>query len=205
MPTNEQRRAVSRAKLVSAARANFTKNGYSETFTDEILEQAGLSRGAMYHQFRSKKELFEAVFEEAYKEAIELAGANIDKGLSPLNRIINFSLAWLKVVQKQDLAVIILELGPQVLGWQEARKRELKLGLGSLTDALENASKAGEVNVISIDLSAKIIYAMLGEVALEQLYNKKGTTREERENIVRQFIQSLCTKPTDFHSASSNG
>lgn len=199
MPTNEQRRAVTRAKLVSAARENFTRNGYTETFTDEILEQAGLSRGAMYHQFRSKKELFEAVFEEAYKEALELAGANIDEGLSPCNRIINFSLAWLKVVQKQDLAVIILELGPQVLGWKEARKREFELGLGALTHALKKASIAGDVNVISIDLSAKIIYAMLGEVALEQLYNNKGTTQEERENIVRQFIQSLWTKPTDFH------
>ena len=61
MATNAQRRAQTRGCLINAARHLFAEQGYADTSTETILSGAGVTRGAMYHHFRNKAELFEAV------------------------------------------------------------------------------------------------------------------------------------------------
>jgi len=54
MATQAERRAATRAKLISAARELFARDGYAETHTNDILEYTGLSRGALYHHFAKR-------------------------------------------------------------------------------------------------------------------------------------------------------
>ena len=68
----EQRSRVTREKLVVAARALFAERGYAAVGTEEIVRAAGVTRGALYHQFREGKEaLFEAVFEVVEAETTQ--------------------------------------------------------------------------------------------------------------------------------------
>ncbi len=93
MATNVQRRAQTRGCLINAARHLFAIQGYADTRTEAILNGAGVTRGAMYHHFRNKTELFEAVCELLSQEAmaaIEQAVAGQHGSLHPPSK----RVAW---------------------------------------------------------------------------------------------------------------
>ena len=69
--TQAQRRATTRRALLDAARSLFAERGYHETAAEEIVRRAGLTRGALYHHFEDKKDLFRAVVEEMEGEIDE--------------------------------------------------------------------------------------------------------------------------------------
>src|SRR4051794_28130562 len=61
VPTQVERRAQTRAKLLRAAGGVFARRGYHEATLDEIADKAGLSKGALYYNFASKEDLFMAL------------------------------------------------------------------------------------------------------------------------------------------------
>ena len=68
--TQSERSAATQQALLSAARRLWGARGYAEVGTPEIAEAAGVTRGAMYHQFADKTALFLAVLEALEEEAI---------------------------------------------------------------------------------------------------------------------------------------
>ena len=191
MPTQPERRAATRARLIAAAREQFARDGYEKAHTDAILQQAGASRGAMYHHFASKKELFEAVFVAVSDESIKRAATEGAGGASPFEDLIRACLAWLRVVRQPDVAAILLDQGPQVLGWKRARDLEAESSLGLMTRGLERAVRAGEAQVSSIGLAARLINAMMAEAALAALHREPATSPAKQEAMIRKFMEGL--------------
>src|SRR2546429_6684106 len=66
-----------REALLSAARELFAERGYAATSTEDVVQRAGLTRGALYHQFRDKEDLFRAVYAEVEREFAEKIGAHM--------------------------------------------------------------------------------------------------------------------------------
>src|SRR5829696_3371503 len=73
--TQAQRRAATRRALLDEARSLFAERGYHGTFLEEIVRRAGLTRGALYHHFEDKKDLFRAVVDEMEGEIDEKIAA----------------------------------------------------------------------------------------------------------------------------------
>ncbi len=191
MPTHAERRAATREKLIEAAREHFASNGYESTHTNDILEQAGFSRGAMYHHFENKEALFEAVFVAVSDQTIARA-TQVDRPIdSPLEHLIESCMAWLRAVRKPETAAILLDQGPMVLGWKRARDLEAKTGLGLMQRSLEAAVAAGEVEVESTELAARMINALLAEAALATLYKQPRVSIAKQESLLRAFISGL--------------
>src|SRR5262249_34523696 len=67
---------ATRAALMATARAMFAQRGYAGVGTEEIVRSAGVTRGALYHHFAGKAELFEAVYEEVERELLESIAAS---------------------------------------------------------------------------------------------------------------------------------
>ena len=59
-----ERGEATRAALVTTARALFAEHGYAGVGTEEVVRRAGVTRGALYHHFRDKQDLFEAVYRD---------------------------------------------------------------------------------------------------------------------------------------------
>ncbi|MDA0339098.1 MAG: helix-turn-helix domain containing protein, partial [Proteobacteria bacterium] len=149
MITQEERRTATQKQILNAAKALFVAHRYDATSTDMILAAAQVSRGAMYHHYAGKEEVFAAVFEQASQEAIALMLARIDQKSSPLEQLVQGSIAWLRVVRRADLAAILLEQGPQALGWIRARDLENQYSLGIMRGSLKAAMAAGQIHVES--------------------------------------------------------
>lgn len=190
MATQAERRAATRGRIVSAARERFASHGFEATSTSEILADAGVSRGALYHHFETKREVFEAVFLEVSEGAIERAARSVGRGESPLEDLVSASFAWLKEVRKPEVGKILLDQGPQVLGWKRARDLEARTSLHLVKQSLERAADAGEIAVPSIDLAAKLVNALLAEAALARMYDERTRVGQVEETL-RRFLSGL--------------
>src|SRR4051812_30151379 len=82
-----ERAEATRAALVAAARELFAQRGYAAVGTEEIVQRAGVTRGALYHHFAGKRELFRAVYEDVERELVERIAAGAMAGGDPLEAL----------------------------------------------------------------------------------------------------------------------
>src|ERR1700728_3405242 len=123
--TQAGRSAATRDALVAAARGLFAAQGFAEVSTDAIVAAAGVTRGALYHQFADKTALFDAALEAveadiARRLADDVAAAGISDPVEALRHAVR---TWLEICVEPEIHRIALIDGPSVLGW--ARWREL--------------------------------------------------------------------------------
>jgi AcrR family transcriptional regulator len=198
--TQAERSAVTRQALVSAARALFAARGFSDVGTEEIVREAGVSRGALYHHFADKTELFAAAFEAVEAEAIARIGARIaGAGLTDPIAVMRLAAsAWLDACAEPDVHRIALIDGPAVLG--HARWREIgdRFGLRVTSDLLTHAIEAGRAPEQPVAPLAHVILGALREGAL-YLAAAQDWARARREvgAVVDRLIGSLETASAD--------
>ncbi len=168
MATQAERRTHTRSIILDSARSHFARTGYTDTSVTDILESAGVSRGAMYHHFSSKEDLFAAVFVQTSAQAIRDAGDYVSPDSAPLDALVDGCLGWLEVVSDPITSRLLFTDGPVALGWERCRTLEEATSLGVVRAAITAAVRAGELAVQSIDVTARLINALLAEAALIQ-------------------------------------
>ena len=106
--TQAERSEATRGALTRAGRELFGARGYGDVGTEEIVALAGVTRGALYHQFADKKDLFRAVLEELEQEVIERLGREVvAKAASPADALRATMSAWLDVCEEPDVQRIM--------------------------------------------------------------------------------------------------
>jgi AcrR family transcriptional regulator len=157
---------TTRQELVAVARRLFAERGYDATSIETVLEETGISRGALYHHFSSKQALFETVLESV--EA-EIAQAIVDAAgdiTDPVEALHVGSAAWLRFARDPAVRRIALVDAPTAVGWQKWRDIDERHGFGLLKGTLEAAAQAGRIRADAIDALAHMLLAALVEVAL---------------------------------------
>ncbi len=82
-PLRARQAEATRSLLIDVARKNFTERGYPATSIDDIIQQAGVARGGLYHHFSGKEALFRAVYETVEAEVVERVMAAAAAQTSP--------------------------------------------------------------------------------------------------------------------------
>ncbi len=195
MATQEERSRATRSLIVAAARTLFLRDGVDATSTEAILTEAGISRGALYHHFASKRDVFAAVYELETADAIQRAVASAKPADSAIETLIRTCLAWLREARKPDVAHLLLQDGPALLGIQQCREIEARHSLGRTMSGIEAAQNAEEVKVASVELTARVLNATLGELAVVLSSDRSRATLADADAIVRHMIESLRPKP----------
>ena len=114
--SNPERTRATREALLSAARALFVANGFAGTSTPGIVDRAGVTRGALYHHFKDKADLFRAVLEdEARAVAAEIEAAAVFS-LEPRAALMAGAGAYLDAMTVAGRTRLLLIEGPAVLG-----------------------------------------------------------------------------------------
>jgi AcrR family transcriptional regulator len=190
-----QRSKVTRDKLVAAARALFAARGYAAVGTEEIVRAAGVTRGALYHQFRDKEDLFEAVFEQVEAETTERVAAGALDGATadPLSALKAGSRRFLEVCAEPAVERIVLLDAPAVLGWERWRAIGLRHGLGLVAGVLRAGMDAGALAVQPVTPLAHLLIGALDEGALYVARAEdRAEARAQIEGIVDRLIDGLA-------------
>jgi AcrR family transcriptional regulator len=190
----EQRSRATREALLSAARTLFAQRGYAAVGTEEIVRAAGVTRGALYHQFRDKEQLFEAVFEEVEAETTQrIAEGALAGATDPLAALRAGSHAFLAVCAEPEIERIILLDAPAVLGWERWREIGFRHGLGLVLGVLAVGMEAGAIAVQPITPLAHLLLGALDEGALYVARAQDPVTaRAEVEEVVNRLIDGLA-------------
>jgi AcrR family transcriptional regulator len=193
-PRRAEHSSDTRTALIAAARRLFAVQGYDGTGTEQIVADARVTRGALYHHFRDKADLFRAVMAEA---AGSVAQRLIDEQLasespSPLAEIRNGVAAFLDVCMDGDFQRIVLVDGPRVLGsdaWEELVDR---YGRGILEEWLNRCMQAGELAAVPVRALARLLIAMLTEASLAIARSAEpAQTRAELGVVLDRLITGL--------------
>ncbi|HEX2371202.1 MAG TPA: helix-turn-helix domain-containing protein [Solirubrobacterales bacterium] len=168
MSRQAERSDATRARLVRAARGLFAKRGYAAVGTEEIVRRAKVTRGALYHHFEDKRDLFRAVHEQIEAEvtnaiAADLAGAGADDPVEALTRAVR---AFLDACTRPEIARITLLEAPSVLGWAEWRRIDEQYGLGLTIAGLTAGMEAGRLRRQPVRPLAHLLLAALGEAGM---------------------------------------
>ena len=188
MPQRQQDRSkATRAALIATARRLFAEHGYAAVPAEQIVAEAGLTRGALHHHFRDKHGLFEAVFIELEGEL----GAEIRAAMtaSATDPVVDALDTFLTACERPEVVQIGLTDAPAVLGWQTWRRIEQEHGLGLLVDFLRMARDRGELVTDAIEVLAKLMLSALIEAALviANAEDRATARRQAQEALLALF------------------
>ena len=115
LATRSEKVEETKARLVSAARQAFATQGYAAASMDDLTAEAGLTRGALYHNFGDKKGLLQAVIDQIDAEMlVRMRGAG--EGLPPWDAFVAEGVAYIEMSLEPEIQRIMLLDGPAVLG-----------------------------------------------------------------------------------------
>ncbi|CAN5686999.1 TetR/AcrR family transcriptional regulator [soil metagenome] len=187
--TQAERTAATRAVLIAAARELFASKGFGEVSTQAIGDAAGVTRGALYHQFADKTELFAAVYEEVEAELVAQIGVTIaaEQPAGTVDAMRLGARVFLDLCAEPDVQRIVLIDAPSVLGWERWRAVGQKYGLGVIEVMLTQAMAEGAIPQQPIRASAHVLLSALDEAALY-------VSRAEDPDTAREEMYAVCDR-----------
>lgn len=190
--TQAERSAGTRAALLAAARELFGAHGFAGAGREDIAERAGVTRGALYHHFENKQQLFYAVVEEleaALTERVALAAMH---GADARAQLELGCQAFLDSAMDPAIRRILLLDAPAVLGWQAWRELDERFGLGLVKEVLTQAMADGSIEEQPVEPLAHMLLAAMNEAAmLVALADDPAAARAEVGVAVERLLGRL--------------
>jgi AcrR family transcriptional regulator len=192
--TQEERSAATRDALISAARRLWGLRGYAEVGTPEIATAAGVTRGAMYHQFADKAALFSEVVEAVEQDVMaRMATLVAESGATtPADAIRAAVDAWLEVSGDPEVRQLILLDAPSVLGWAAFRDVAQRYSLGMTEQLLTEAMRSGQLAQQPVRALAHVLIGALDEAAMAiATAGDPKRARRETEEVLHRLIDAM--------------
>lgn len=185
--SNADRRQETRAALLAAGRALFLDNGYAETGTPDIVRQAGVTRGALYHHFSDKQALFQAVVEaEAAQIAAEI-NAGSSAATTPLDALLDGARSYFRAMQRPGRVRLMLLDGPVVLGPERMRRIDQETGGLTLRQGLAQAM-GGEASEAEIAILADLMAAVFDRAVMA---GQSGADTAAYEAAIARLLSAI--------------
>jgi AcrR family transcriptional regulator len=182
--TQAERSEATVQHLLATARELFASNGFAETSIEDIVSTAGVTRGALYHHFGGKVDIFRAVVEdEAERLAKRLRRAALNEQ-DPWRQIEAGCLEFLDACLDPAVRQIGLLDAPAVLGWQELREIDLRHSLALLLQGLESAMAEGRLRRRSPAPLAHLLFGAMCEAGM--LVARSTDTRQAMREVSRE-------------------
>ena len=189
-----ERRAATRALLMATARRLFAVHGFNDVSNGQIVQEAGVTRGALYHHFADKTALFAKVFEEIEGEITVRIEASVS-ALGPIDPIAQMRegvSTWLNICMEPEVHRITILDAPSVLGLSRWNEIGNKYGLALALGLLENAAKSDRIHDLPHAPLAQVMLGVLREGAT--YLASEGNSAEARREVgvvINHLINSI--------------
>lgn len=189
MRRNKEETEQTIQNLLEIARHHFASNGYANVSLEDIVKEADLTRGALYHHFNNKKGLFLAVFEEIQMEI----GGNVEKEAAEYedewDQLLNGCRAFLEAALKSQNERILLIDGPAVLGWDTFREMDSKYSMNSLHEQLEMMQDKNLLKPIPLEVMTHCLSGAMNEAVL---WISDGNAQQKKIEEAMDVISSMA-------------
>jgi len=187
--SNAERSDATRDALLAAARGLFAGKGYAATGTPEIVAAAGVTRGALYHHFADKADLFRALVEREHAMiAAEIEGA-MTAGIDPVAAIVVGGEAFLAAMEDPGRRRILLVEAPAVLGPDAVAEIDAAHAGRTLVEGVEAAVEQGAFRALPATEIAELLNAAYDRAALKAT----EATAPLYRTAIRILIEGLAT------------
>ncbi|MFI7152812.1 TetR/AcrR family transcriptional regulator [Nonomuraea sp. NPDC050022] len=161
-----EQREQTRRILVREGRLLFASRGYGAVGLSQIVAAAGVTKGALYHHFGSKADLFRTVLEQVQGEVAETVAATAEVQDDPWEQLVAGCRAFLAACTDPDIQRIMLIDGPAVLGWSEWRALDEAASARHLAEALSGLIEAGIIARQPVAPLTHLLSGAMNEAAL---------------------------------------
>jgi AcrR family transcriptional regulator len=193
--TQRERTEATTGQLLEAARRLFAADGYQATSLDDVVRAAGVTKGALYHHFRGKRELFRAVFDREQRELALVSVAAYHGQDDPWTGFYEGCRAFLEALVDPGVQRIALLDGPAVLGWEEVREIEAGYSLAMIREGLEEAMRTGRIPRRPVEPLAYMLFGALCEGGM-MVARGSGDQRAATRELLRELSTMLRSLET---------
>jgi AcrR family transcriptional regulator len=181
--------AATRTALVKIARKFFAERGYADTATEDIVRRARVTRGALYHHFKDKQDLFKAVLHEEQLKVAAKCTEAAAKESDPWRALMTANEAFLEACLDPAVQQIILIDAPAVLGSEGFRQSDESYYLAGMKAAIEVSIAAGIIEKQPVEPLAHMIMGAMNEAArlIAHASDKQRVRREVSESADRMW------------------
>ena len=189
--------AATRNALLKIARKLFAERGYADTATEEVVKRARVTRGALYHHFKDKQDLFKAVLHQEQLRLASKTAAAASMESDPWRAMLIASDAFLDACLDPAVRQIVLLDAPAVLGAQGWREADQGYYLADVKAAIQASIDAGIIEPQPVDPLAHMILGAFNEAALliAHAKDKKAARREVSEVTNRMWSGLRVREP----------
>ena len=192
--TQQERREETRARLIAAARDLFGTHGFAATSTTRILDEAGVSRGAMYHHFADKADLFAAVYDQVEGEITQQIATEALSGSDTLDALHRGTDAYLDAAVDAQVARIVLLDAPTALGWERWQALEEQHGKALMLATLQAAIDEGVLRDLPLEPLAHVLLGAMRDAALLLARSENPrTARPDIAAVLHGMVDALAT------------
>jgi AcrR family transcriptional regulator len=181
--------AVTRAALLSAARELFGTKGFAETSLDEVVADAHVTKGALYHHFRGKEDLFGAIYEQVQLEVSDKVVAEFLR-TDPWEALQVGCELWIDAHLDPAVQRIAMRDARAVLGWETVREVEARYGAVPLRGVLRRAMRQGLMQPYPLRPLSLMLTGSLTEACF---YVADAEDTEDARGEVRSLVSRLLT------------
>lgn len=183
---------ITRRKLLDTARRVFTEKGYEQVSAEELVSEAGVTRGALYHHFDDKRDLFRTLVWEMQEQLDHrITEAALQAGTA-WGAMHDGTAALLQACLEPDVARIVMLDGPAVLGWDAWDEMDAEFAIKQVSLGLEVLMVEKVIDQQPVPPLAKMLVALMnGACRAVAQSDDPATTLDEVQPALMRLLEGL--------------
>ena len=182
-----------RERLLESAKRLFSQKGYYATSVEDIVESAGLSKGAFYFYFKSKEELFKILVEEMHLNIMKRLENFLERDLPLEDALIEHAKVFLEdIYQNRHIAQIFLF---QLMGTNEEFRELYYTKIAHLREMLakmvDKAIQRGEITYKNAENTVNLYAGFLRMLVLEYVFRERVPDLERVKSLAQEGVKVL--------------
>lgn len=189
--TRQAQREATETALVAEARRRFAAEGYASVRLTDIVDTLGMTKGALYHQFAGKKDLFLAVVRQVQQEVADRIEAAPRPCADSWEELISACRAFLSSYSDPEIRQIMLIDAPTVLGWREWKEMDGACSERLLSEVVASLMGEGTLAPRPVEPVVHLLSGAMNEAALWLAETDSSTALKDTMDTVLCMLGSL--------------